>query len=250
MQGSKSVTSGQRFQRVNMKNSKPPLVLVDFDGTITKNDVGALLFKTFSKKESQKIVSLWLKGEINSKECLQRECELLRISRSELKKFALSQKIDGKFPAFVDLCNREKIRLVILSDGLDFYIKLILDKYGLGKLPFYSNLLGFEGKKLKPEFPYFDRGCGGCGNCKRFHLKNLKRPNQKVVYIGDGLSDKCAITEADFVFAKDDLRRFCEKEDIKHYPFHDFGDIIQTFGHRVLDRQKLTANSSEGARRA
>ena len=233
-----------------MRDSKPPLVLVDFDGTITKNDVGALLFKTFSKAESRKIVSLWLKGEINSKECLKRECELIRISRSELKRFALSQKIDGKFPAFVDLCNREKIALAILSDGLDYYIKLILEKYGLGKLPFYSNLLKFEGRKLKPEFPYFDRGCGRCGNCKRYHLKNLKRPNQKVVYIGDGLSDKCAVTEADFVFAKDDLRRFCEKEDIKHYPFHDFGDIIQTFGHRVLNRRKLTAGSSAGARRA
>lgn len=250
MQRSKSVTSEQRFQRVNMKNSKPPLVLVDFDGTITKNDVGALLFKTFSKKESQKIVSSWLRGEINSQECLQRECELLRISRPELKKFALSQKIDGKFPAFVDLCNREKIRLVILSDGLDFYIKLILDKYGLGKLPFYSNLLGFEGRKLKPEFPYFDRGCGRCGNCKRYHLKSLKRAKEKVVYIGDGLSDRCAVTEADFVFAKDDLHRFCEKEGIKHYPFHNFGDVIQTFHDRILNRREPTSGSIKRARGA
>jgi 2,3-diketo-5-methylthio-1-phosphopentane phosphatase len=233
-----------------MKNSKPPLVLVDFDGTITQNDVGALLFKTFSKAESRKIVSLWLKGEINSKECLQRECELIRISRSELRKFALSQKTDGKFPAFVDLCNRERMTLAILSDGLDFYIELILKKNGLGKLPFYSNLLGFEGRKLKPEFPYFDRGCGGCGNCKRFHLKNLKRPNQKVVYIGDGLSDKCAVTEADFVFAKDDLRRFCEKEGIQHYPFHNFGDVIQTFHDRILNRRKLTSGSIKRARGA
>jgi 2,3-diketo-5-methylthio-1-phosphopentane phosphatase len=231
-----------------MRNPEPPLVLVDFDGTIAQNDVGALLFKTFSKAESRKIVSLWLKGEINSRECLQKECELIRISKPDLRKFALSQKIDEKFPAFVDLCNREKITLAILSDGLDFYIELILKENGLGKLPFYSNLLKFEGRKLTPEFPYFDRGCGRCGNCKRFHLKNLRRPSQKVVYIGDGLSDKCAVTEADFVFAKDDLRRFCEKEDIKHYPFHNFGDIIRTFGHHVLGRRRFTAGSGERAR--
>jgi 2-hydroxy-3-keto-5-methylthiopentenyl-1-phosphate phosphatase len=230
-----------------MRDSKPPLVLVDFDGTITKNDVGALLFKTFSNEESQKIVSLWLKGEINSKECLQRECELIRISRSELKKFALSQKIDGKFPAFVDLCNREKMKLVILSDGLDYYIKLILEKCGLGKLPFYSNLLRFEGKKLKPEFPYFDRGCGSCGNCKRYHLKSLKRAGQRVVYIGDGLSDKCAVTEADFVLAKDDLRRFCEKEGIKHYPFHNFEEVIQAFHDRILSQRRPASGSARGA---
>ena len=231
----KSTTWKRRNQCMNMNNSEPPLVLVDFDGTIAQNDVGAMLFKTYSPEESRKIVSLWIKGEINSKECLQRECELISISRPSLRKFALSQKIDGKFPAFVDLCNREKIELVILSDGLDYYIKLILEKFGLGALTFYSNLLKFEGRKLKPEFPYFDRGCGRCGNCKRFHLENLRKPNQKVVYIGDGLSDKCAVAEADVVFAKDDLRRFCEKEDIKYHPFHDFGEVIQTFHDRILN---------------
>lgn len=249
MPEAKSTASQQRNQPVNMKHSEPPLILIDFDGTITKNDVGALLFKTFSKAESRKIVSLWLKGEISSKECLQRECELIRISRSELRKFALSQKIDGKFPAFVDLCNREKIALTILSDGLDFYIELILKKNGLGELPFFSNLLKFEGRKLKPEFPYFDRGCGRCGNCKRYHLKNLKRPNQKVVYIGDGLSDRCAVTEADFVFAKNDLRRFCEEESIKHYLFHNFGDVVQTFRERILTRQKLAKSPVKGGLR-
>jgi 2-hydroxy-3-keto-5-methylthiopentenyl-1-phosphate phosphatase len=235
---------------MNMKNSEPPLVLVDFDGTIAQNDVGALLFKTLSKEESRKIVSLWLQEEINSMECLRRECELVRMSRSDLTKFALSQKIDGKFPAFVDLCNREKITLAILSDGLDFYIELILKENGLGQLPFFSNLLRFEGRRLKPEFPYFDRGCGRCGNCKRFHLKNLRKPNQKVVYIGDGLSDKCAVTEADAVFAKDDLRRFCEQEGIKHYPFRDFGDVIRTFARHVLGRRRVAAGSGERARGA
>jgi 2-hydroxy-3-keto-5-methylthiopentenyl-1-phosphate phosphatase len=175
-----------------------------------------------------------------------RECELIRIGRPELRKFVLSQKIDGKFPAFVDLCNREKIKLVILSDGLDYYIRLILEKFGLGALTFYSNLLKFEGRRLKPEFPYFDRGCGRCGNCKRFHLKTLRKPNQKVVYIGDGLSDKCAVAEADLVFAKDDLRRFCEKEDIKHYPFHDFGEVIQTFHDRILNPRKPASGSAQG----
>jgi 2-hydroxy-3-keto-5-methylthiopentenyl-1-phosphate phosphatase len=222
---------------VKKKNLKGILVLVDFDGTISQNDVGALLFETYSKKESPKIVSLWLKGDISSKECLQRVCELTDVSRSELKKFALSQKIDGKFPDFVDLCKCENLELAILSDGLDFYIKLILEKYGLEKVPFYSNVLKFEKRKLRPEFPYFDRGCGNCGNCKRYHLQNLRRRKEKVVYIGDGLSDKCAVREADFVCAKNDLRKFCVKEDIKHYPFRDFEDVIQIFEDHILNQR-------------
>jgi 2-hydroxy-3-keto-5-methylthiopentenyl-1-phosphate phosphatase len=212
-----------------MKNSNDMLILVDFDGTITQNDVGALLFRTYSHKRNNKLVSLWLKGKINSRECLERECELIQITKLQFKKFALTQKIDERFLAFVDLCKREKLKLVILSDGLDFYIKLILRKFGLEDVPFYSNIARFDNGKLKPEFPHYDRGCGNCGNCKKYHLKNLKGAKQKVVYIGDGLSDKCAVQEADFVFAKNDLRKFCVEKKIKHYPFRDFRDIIQIF---------------------
>lgn len=216
-----------------MKDSSNKLVLVDFDGTITQKDVGALLFNTFSKNESKKIVRLWLKEKISSKECLERECELINITKLQFKKFALRQNIDEQFPAFVDLCKRERLKLVILSDGLDFYIKLILRKFGLEDILFYSNMLRFENGKLRPDFPYFDRGCGNCGNCKKYHLKNLKAAKQKVVYIGDGLSDKCAVQEADFIFAKNDLRKFCVKEHIKHFPFRSFKDVISTF-HKVI----------------
>ena len=211
-------------------------VLVDFDGTITQQDVGALLFNTYSRNESQKIVSLWLKGEISSRECLERECKLIKITPSELRNFALMQKIDAQFPAFVDLCKREQLELVILSDGLDFYIKLILEKYGLDEIPFYSNLLEFENEDLDLKFPYFDRGCGACGNCKSYHLKNLKSKSGRVVYIGDGLSDRCAVKEAEIVFAKHDLREFCIKENIRHFSYTNFGDIIGVFKDVILNK--------------
>ncbi len=210
------------------------LVLVDFDGTVTQKDVGAHLFNSFSKGKSKKIVSEWLKGRISSRECLEKECELIEITEKELKNFALSQKIDEHFSDFVDLCKRDKVRTVIVSDGLDYYIELILRKYRLQDIPFYSNTVRFQDKRLVPEFPYYDKGCGNCGNCKKYHLENLRGPNQKVVYIGDGLSDKCAIGEADFVFAKNDLKAFCEKEKIEYFEFRDFGDVISIFQRRLL----------------
>jgi 2-hydroxy-3-keto-5-methylthiopentenyl-1-phosphate phosphatase len=212
-----------------MTEPRDVLILVDFDGTITQKDVGAALFNTYSKNESQKIVSRWIKGEIGSRECLERECQLIKITEAELKKFVLRQKIDVKFPAFVDYCKRENHGLVILSDGLDLYIKLILEKYGLSEVPFYSNVLNFNNGKLSLEFPFFEKGCGNCGNCKKYHLRRLKGKTQKVIYIGDGLSDKCAVSEADFVFAKDDLREFCIKSNIKSYSYRNFSDILRIF---------------------
>jgi 2-hydroxy-3-keto-5-methylthiopentenyl-1-phosphate phosphatase len=232
-----------------MSKSTDLLILLDFDGTITQSDVGALIFETFAPEENHKFVSLWLEGRISSKECLERLCQLVTISRSDLKKFVLSQKIDENFCDFVDLCKCRNIRLAILSDGLDFYIKLILEKFGLKKLPFYSNVLRFEGKKLKPEFPYYHRGCGNCGNCKKYHLQKLRKREQRVVYIGDGLSDKCAVREADIILAKNDLRRFCAKERIEHYRFSDFGDVSEILENLLPDQGTVTRCSKKSFRK-
>jgi 2-hydroxy-3-keto-5-methylthiopentenyl-1-phosphate phosphatase len=229
---------------------KNKLILVDFDGTITQNDVGAALFNSFSKGKSKKIVSEWLQGRISSKECLQKECELIEITKEEFENFTLVQKIDEHFRDFVDLCKWEKMDLAILSDGLDYYIELILMKYHLDDIPFYSNTVRFEGKKLIPEFPYYDQGCGNCGNCKKYHLENLRRPNQKVVYIGDGLSDKCAIKEADFVFAKNDLKAFCEREKIGYSEFRDFRDVISTFQNELVENHTRSRLKNRRAKKS
>jgi 2-hydroxy-3-keto-5-methylthiopentenyl-1-phosphate phosphatase len=45
------------------------------------------------------------------------------------------------------------------------------------------------------------------------------------VYIGDGHSDQCPAQYVDFIFAKDDLLRFCEMERITFFPYHNFNDV-------------------------
>jgi 2-hydroxy-3-keto-5-methylthiopentenyl-1-phosphate phosphatase len=228
-----------------MSDRRDLLVLVDFDGTVTQNDVGALLFHTFAREQHKKAVSLWLEGRISSRECLERLCRSAQATEPDVKEFALSQKIDESFSGFVDLCKCRDFGLAILSDGLDYYIRLILKKFGLERLTFFSNVLRFREGKLAPEFPYFDRGCGKCGNCKRFHLKNLRGEDQKVVYIGDGLSDRCAVTEANLVFAKNDLSTFCEKEGIRHYQFRDFKDVSQILLKLLKDQGTVTTDDSQ-----
>jgi 2,3-diketo-5-methylthio-1-phosphopentane phosphatase len=167
------------------------------------------------------------------------------VSEPDVRKFALSQEIDDNFSGFVDLCKCRDFGLAILSDGLDYYIRLILNKFGLGRLSFFSNVLRFRDGKLAPEFPYFDRGCGKCGNCKRFHLKNLRGKDQKVVYIGDGLSDRCAVTEANVVFAKNDLSAFCRREGIRHHRFRDFGDVSEMLLQLLKDQGTVTTDEGQ-----
>jgi 2-hydroxy-3-keto-5-methylthiopentenyl-1-phosphate phosphatase len=76
----------------------------------------------------------------------------------------------------------------------------------------------------------------------------LRKKGQKVVYVGDGLSDKCAVREAELVFAKGDLSRFCEKEGIRHHLFSDFGDVCQILRRLLKDQRTVTGSSNKSVR--
>ncbi len=217
-------------------------IICDFDGTVAQNDVGNLLFTTFADSRCHDIVRHWKAGRINSRECLIQECAIARASEIELERFALSQDLDPHFKAFVAYCESRGIEVEIASDGLDFYIDRIVRKYDLeNRVSVLSNRLVFTGSDtFRPEFPYFDEGCGRCGNCKGYHVRRARASHEIVVYVGDGLSDRCGAREADVVFAKNgrDLQEFCRREDILFIAYDDFADVRERVA--TLDGQPGT----------
>ena len=186
-------------------------VLCDFDGTISKGDIGNTLFREYAGGSNwEELVASWERGEIGSKECLTEECRLARVTRDEVVALAESFEIDPYFPAFSAWCAENEIPLAVVSDGLDFYIEIVLKRHGLSHLPVYANHLTFTDSGIAPEFPYFDQGCGSCGNCKGHHVRKYRQNFGRVVFVGDGYSDRCALEEADLVLAKKELARICE----------------------------------------
>ena len=211
-------------------------VSLDFDGTITKIDVGNRLFNKFSDGKSEEPVSLWRAGKISSKECFEKECALVKADKEDLIQYALEQEVHPDFIGFHQFLKSLGVGHVILSDGIDFYIKAILDKYGLN-IPFYSNRVSFENGTLKPEFPYYEFTCGNCANCKGYHIRRLKNEYSEVIFIGDGLSDRCAVREADAVFAKADLLNFCHANEIECQSYRNFEDI-RSYISKLVDGAK------------
>jgi 2-hydroxy-3-keto-5-methylthiopentenyl-1-phosphate phosphatase len=47
-----------------------------------------------------------------------------------------------------------------------------------------------------------------------------------VIYVGDGLSDRCGARAADIVFARGALLDWCRSEGVEARPFHGFGGLI------------------------
>jgi 2,3-diketo-5-methylthio-1-phosphopentane phosphatase len=201
-------------------------VLCDFDGTIARDDVGSLFFRTFGGEQSREIVEEWKTGLISSRECLEREAAIVDASPQEIRRFVGQRKLDPFFKDFADFAGRNDIEVVVVSDGLDYYIENMLMRNGLGVLESYSNVMREVEGKIHVEFPHFNKlDCRDCGNCKTYHLENYRKAGYYVVYVGNGLSDRCPSTYSDLVFAKGELLDFCRANDLQHVAFSNFRDV-------------------------
>ncbi|MFC1562466.1 MtnX-like HAD-IB family phosphatase [candidate division KSB1 bacterium] len=203
------------------------IVFCDFDGTITVKDVGAEFFNNLMVEEKRDILDDWLSGKIDSKECLTKQCTYVRATKEEINSIIDKQEIDGTFLDFYKELKRNRIELIILSDGLDYYISRILKRYGLDDIRFYSNrLILYDDCRVRPEFPYYDPECDKFANCKGLRIRRLMQNDGVSVYIGDGYSDICALPHADVIFAKGDLFKYCSEQNIPSYYFNDFDEIL------------------------
>jgi len=203
-------------------------IFTDFDGTISLNDVGDKVFENFSDSTWRDILQQWYDGKIGSKEYYIKCSKIIKMTKHQLKKFCESQKIDESFKNFVTYCTLKNYPLTVLSDGMDNYIKGILSNNDIANLTIYANRFEFiDDNRVEVKFPYFEKGCLKCANCKGAHIKEHRKNGAKVVFIGDGLSDICGIHESDIIFAKDDLKLYCETNSIPFFNFNNFRDILQ-----------------------
>lgn len=229
-------------------------VFSDFDGTIALDDVGSQLFRTFAGSKANEIVQHLLNGTITARECLMRECGAVEnATLSELEQFVNQFSLDPAFGSFVDFCRQRSIPVVVLSDGLDFYVERLLRKNDLGDLPFFSNHLELvergSSTKLVPSFPHTDAECLVCGNCKRNHVLTLSGDDDIIVYIGDGISDRCPVRYADIVFAKGRLVRYCQELNITYHEFRSFADVRHRLELILRQKRIRKRREAEMARR-
>jgi len=209
-------------------NKRTIKVFVDFDGTITTEDVGEAIFRKFGQKEKvNRIIKDLLSDRISSRQCWDELCESVSvIDKYELDKFIDLLEVDPTFIGFVKFCNENDLEFVVLSDGFNYYIDRVFNKAGLSGIKYYSNRLFVdEDGKLSADYLHYDADSSTSANCKRNHIINHSSDDDYTIYIGDGNSDKDAAQYCDFIFAKDGLARFCSMERISFYPFNNFSDV-------------------------
>lgn len=215
-----------------------PKIFVDFDGTISQKDVGNEFFRKFGNEaESLKAVAEWKAGDLSGRELTVREAEFVRVTRQDALEYVDHFKIDSRFKDFVGYCKSKSLELTVLSDGLDFYIDRIFEMNAITDVPFYSNHVHFDSGSIRVDFPH-ESDCAKCGNCKGRQILTRTGIDDIVIYIGNGFSDRCAVKYADVIFAKDELLKYCEENNITYFPFANFGDVIEKL-NKILGNGKL-----------
>ena len=212
-------------------------LFIDFDGTISPVDISNTFFTTRAGSDARLVVDQWKRGLVSSRECLIRELDAFGGDLGELREFARSLPIDQGFFQLQKECRRRGVGVFVVSDGLDFYIEPFLAKHD-AKVKTYSNRLVIKDGICSLAFPYYNQACGHCANCKSSHVEREKRKGKAIIYVGDGLSDKCAASKADLIFAKGDLEEYCK---IQGIPYHRFDRLSE-----VADQIRLRRIGESG----
>ena len=181
-------------------------IYCDFDGTITKEDSVNEFFELYASSRENALIQTGL---------------LKNVSPKQLEDYINSIEIDDYFIDFVNYVKSKNIKLTILSDGFDLFIQKVLERYNLD-IPYYANKLIYKNGRFSIEFPYYNENCGkkaGMCKCQKVKEKNF-------CYIGDGTSDLCIASKADFLFASKKLHIYCKENGIKHAAFKSFCDIL------------------------
>ena len=101
---------------------------------------------------------------------------------------------------FVRYSRSKGIPLGIVSDGMDYPIKRILNRHGLRHVPVVANRMVYREGAYRLEFPYGREGCAS-GVCK-CGVAEAVSGDGKTLLIGDGLSDCCLARSASFTLAR------------------------------------------------
>ncbi|HUZ46086.1 MAG TPA: MtnX-like HAD-IB family phosphatase [Terriglobia bacterium] len=214
-----------------LKAAPAPVIFSDFDGTISLVDVTDVILEQFADPSWRQVEEEWTRGEIGSAECLRRQMALAKATPNELDALIDTVPLDPDFPDFYRFTQKHNLPLYIVSDGFDYAICRALKRAGVdGELRngkhLFSSALHLAGGELRASFPHSKNNCPhGCATCKPAIIQRVRGERRPVVFVGDGLSDRFAVEEADMVFAKQELLDYCREKKLACIPFESFGDV-------------------------
>lgn len=198
----------------------------DFDGTITVEDVSFSLLDKFAPQTWREWLDRYKKGQITVGQFNTTAFSLLRADRTELFAYVKDvARLRPGLPELVNYCRKSGIEFVITSNGLDFYIDIILKSIGLYDVRVFAARTEFDSDRLKVRY------IGPDGNelmdkFKETYTRLFLSQGYRVIYAGNGVSDLSPAKLTEHIFACQDLADECRRRNIPFTPFESLHDII------------------------
>jgi len=203
------------------------LVQCDFDGTVTEEDTSFFLLDVFAQGDWRRLLREYKEHRISVGEFNTKAFAMVKDDKPTLIE-ALKGKVKVKagLHELVNYCLKKGFRLVIVSNGLDFYIKAVLKDLGLENIEVHAAQASFhpEGMKVQYVGPDGERLEDGF---KEAYIKSFLKLGYRVIYMGNGDSDVAPAKYAHHVFATGDLLAYCKESNLKYKPFENFIDAVR-----------------------
>ena len=214
---------------------KPLLIACDFDGTITRRDTLHVIVEAFGTEGVWEALEPRLRaGEITVEQAMQEQFAAVRATPEQVRDLVLAEAgIREGFAEFAAWARAEGHRLIVFSSGFRTVIDLMLGQAGVEGLEVLSHEAEFSADGCR--LVWSDRGerCERCDrHCKRHDLVPRRR-GEPLVYLGDGISDRCPALLADLLFARDGLARWLDDEGVPYVGFEDFHTVRREIERRA-----------------
>jgi len=203
------------------------LVQCDFDGTVTEEDASFFLLDAFAQGDWRRLLRDYKEHRISVGEFNTKAFAMVKDDKPTLLEALKGKvKVRAGLHELVNYCLGEGFRLVIVSNGLDFYIKAVLKDLGLESIEVHAAQASFhpEGMKVQYVGPDGERLEDGF---KEAYTQSFLKLGYRVIYIGNGDSDVAPAKYAHYVFATGDLLAYCKDNNLKYKPFETFIDVVR-----------------------
>jgi len=203
------------------------LVQCDFDGTITEEDASFFLLDAFAQGDWRQVLQEYKEHRISVGQFNSRAFAMVKADKSALLGAIKGKvKIRAGLHDLVSYCKKRDFRVVIVSNGLEFYIRAILKDIGLENIEVHAAQSSFHPEETKVQY------IGPDGNelddgLKEAYIKSFLKLGYRVIYVGNGDSDILPAKYAHHILARGELLAYCKKNNLKCKPFNDLADVVR-----------------------
>ena len=205
-------------------------LVLDYDGTITEVDTLDEIAQRFGDRAVyEEVDDGLLQGRLTLREVITREFAPVRRPLGEVVDWTIENvRVRRGLADLVSLARGRGWRILVLSSGFHELIEPVLAREGLD--------LELKANRVDPDpfgwrVQWRDEAvCAVCGEaCKRSSLP----AGGEILYVGDGISDRCAALASDRIFATRGLARYLDEQGVSYEPFDDFLDVVAALRTRT-----------------